>query len=91
MTPNDARSQGWTLRSVLLATGISFAGMMIALQLYQRQLWPDIDWSYLWVPAIGGSLVLAKRHPGTRLLTIFVFFPLLIVLMFYTAACFPIS
>ena len=91
MKPNDARSGGWTLKSVLLATGFSLVGMMIALQLYQQHLWPEIAWSFLWVPAIGGSLFLAKRHPGTGLLTTLVFFPLLIVLMFYAAACFPLS
>lgn len=91
MEPRSPQSQGWTLRSVLVATGLSLAGMMIAVQLDLWHLWPDIEWSFLIIPALGGSLFLALRHPGTGLLTTFVFFPLLLALLFYAGACFPLS
>ena len=87
----DERSSGWTLKSLLLATGLAIAGMMISMQLYEWHLWPDAGWSFLLVPAIGGSVFLAIRHPGTSLLTTFVFFPLLLVLMFYAGACLPLQ
>jgi hypothetical protein len=86
-----APSDGWTLKSIAIAAGVSLAGMMIVLQLIQWHLWPEMGWSYLVIPAMGGSVFLALKHPGTGLLTTFVFFPLLLVLMFYAGACFPLS
>jgi hypothetical protein len=83
--------RGWTLRGVLQATGFAIAGMMVAMQLQQWRLWPDGDWSFLLLPAIGASVFLAKRYPGTGLLTVFVFFPLLVMLMFYAVACLPLG
>jgi hypothetical protein len=91
MKLNDRRSPGWTARSVLIATALALAGMMIALQMMVWGVWPSIDWSFLIVPAIGASIFLAIRHPGTGLLTTFVFFPLLVFLMFYAAACLPLA
>jgi hypothetical protein len=73
------------------ATGFALAGMMVALQMTAWHVWPDIAWSFLVAPAIMASVVLALRHPGTGLLTAFVFFPLLLFLMFYAAACLPLA
>lgn len=80
----------WTFRSVLTAIGLAIAGMMITLQLVQWHVWPD-DWSALVVPAIIASIFFALRHPGTNLLTALVFFPLVVTLMFYAGACFPLG
>ena len=92
MKPDDhSQPRGWTLRSIVIAIGFSLAGMMVAMQLMEWRLWPDIEWSFLVVPAIISSLFLAMRHPGTGLLTMFVFFPVLLFVMFYAAACLPLG
>jgi len=76
---------------VLTATGISVIGMMLTLQLHRWHWWPDDDWSFLLVPAFIGSLFLALKHPGTNLLTTFVFLPLVVALLFYAGACIPLA
>jgi hypothetical protein len=65
--------------------------MMIVMQLMVWGVWPSNDWSFLIAPAVGASIFLAIRHPRTGLLTAFVFFPLLVFLMFYSAACLPLA
>ena len=91
MTQGTTQAKGWTAHSLLVALGIGLAGMMMAMQLALWNLWPDIEWSVLVVPAILASVFLALRHPGTGLLTTFVFFPLLLFVMFYSAACLPLA
>jgi hypothetical protein len=76
---------------VLLATGFAVVGMMIAMQLYVWQLWPDPSWTFLIVPAAFSSVYLALRHPGTSLLTTLIFFPLLVMFLFYAGACLPLE
>jgi hypothetical protein len=85
------RMVDWTWSSVLQAAGLATAGMMIALQLTQWHLWPDIEWSFLFVPAALGSAFLALKHPGTSLLATFLFFPLLMFFMFLAGACLPLG
>ena len=87
----DRTRQGWTFRSIAIATGLAFAGMMMTMQLMEWQLWPQGDWTFLLVPAVLSSVFLAIRHRGTGLLTAFVFFPVLVFVMFYAAACFPLA
>lgn len=82
---------GWTLRSIATAVGFALAGMMAAMQLMEWGFWPDIPWSFLVVPAAVASVFLALRHPGTGWLTVFVFFPVLLFLMFYASACIPLA
>lgn len=91
MYSSKPSSRDWTLRSIAIAVGMALAGMMAALQLTEWRLWPDVPWSFLVVPAVGASVFLALRHPGTGVLTVFVFFPLLLFLMFYAAACIPLA
>lgn len=91
MTLIKPQSTPWTLKSLLQATGLALAGMMITMQLNAWKLWPDIPWSFLVLPGLIGSGFLAMRHPGTGLLTTLLFFPLLLVMMFYVAACLPLQ
>ncbi len=88
---SDPQSGRWTIQSLLIAIGFALAGMMVTMQLMAWRLWPDIEWSFLVVPAIIASVFLALRHPGNGILTAFVFFPLLLFLMFYSAACLPLA
>jgi len=86
------QDRGWTVKSLLLATGSAIVTMMIALQLWAWHLWRDDEgWSFVFVPAIVGSVVLAVRHPGRGLLTVLLFFPVLAVLMFFAGACLPLG
>lgn len=89
--PADQAKPGWTFRSIAIATGLAFAGMMITMQLMEWQLWPEDDWTFLLVPAVLSSVFLAVRHRGTAILTAVVFFPLLVFVMFYAAACLPLA
>jgi hypothetical protein len=83
---------GWTTRSVLLAAGSAIITMMIALQLSAWHLWlQDEGWSVVFIPAIVGSIVLAIRHPGHKLLTTMLFFPVLAAMMFLAGACLPLG
>jgi hypothetical protein len=91
MNQGTRQPQSWTARSLLIAIGLALAGMMMAIQLMTWKLWPDVEWSFLVVPAVVASVFLALRHPGTGLLTALVFFPLLLFLMFYAAACLPLA
>ena len=91
MPSSNQASKSWTLRSIGVAVGFAMAGMMVAMQLMAWGLWPGVEWSFLVVPAVVASVLLALRHPGTGLLTAFVFFPVLLFLMFHTAACLPLA
>ena len=91
MHSDKPSSKDWTLRSIAIAVGFALAGMMVAMQLMTWSLWPDIPWSFLVVPAVVASVFLALRHPGSGVLTMFVFFPLVLFLMFYAAACLPLG
>jgi len=90
MGADRSPTRGWTLQSVVIATAMAMAGMFVALKLMAWRLWPDVQWSFLVVPAIVASVFLALRHPGTGWLTALVFFPLLLFVMFYVGACLPI-
>ena len=79
------------MKSLLQAAGVAIAVTMIGIQLYHWGIWPDVPWSFVVVPALVGSAFLALRHPGHRLLTAFLFFPLLVLLVFYVGACFPLG
>ena len=91
MSPSKSERESWTLKSVLQAAGLAIAGMMITLQLQTWNLWPDIEWSFLVVPAVVGSGFLVIRHPGTGLVTALLFFPVLLFVMFYVGACLPLQ
>ena len=85
-------SEGWNGRSVLVAAATAFVSLTGFAQLARLGGWPEgEEWALIVLPAVIGSAVLAWRHPNTKVLSAAVAFPLLWALMFYAAACLPLS
>jgi hypothetical protein len=86
-----ATDAGWTARSVAVAVAASLVSLIACVELARAGAWPqDEGWALIGLPAIIGSVVLAWRHPGMKVLAACLAFPLLWALMFYAAACLPI-
>jgi hypothetical protein len=70
-------AESWTLKSVLIATGLSLSLVLVVVQLRELGLRLTVGWETVILPALGGATFLGLRHRGTWLLSFLVFLPLM--------------
>lgn len=74
-------NEGWTVKSVVMATAVSLALMLVVVRLAELGIGLGLGWASLFLPALGGAIFLGLRHRRTWLLSLLVFLPLMMFLL----------
>jgi hypothetical protein len=82
---NRRGSEGWTAKSFGMAFVASTALVLVFQQLAEMGIGRDLIWTPLLIPSLVGAIVLAVRHPGTWLLSLLLYFPSMVFVLYWLA------
>jgi hypothetical protein len=82
---NVAKNDGWTAKSIGMATVVSVTLFLVFKQLAEIGIGLELNWEVAFVPALGGAVVLGARHRRTWWLALLLFLPSMTFVLFWMA------
>ena len=81
MPTTEGPAVNWSVKTVLVAMVASLAGFLLALALGELGTWPDWEYSHFIFGGLFGATAVHRMHPGHPVLVLFVFVPVMSILL----------
>lgn len=89
--PVKRAEDGWSAKSVGTAVVATVALVLLFQLLGDLGIGTGLTWEPLIVPSLGGAIVLGVRHRGTWLLSLLLYFPSMLFVLYWTAFLMAVS